>query len=159
MAQHGDESIDLVTLLRSLADSAVRLVSARLELAAGELRETAGRTGRGAGGALAGALLATVGLGLCAAAAVTALAPLLPSLPFRLLAVAVPFVVSGGVLIAASVRRLAHVAPNERDGERREREHQRDVDEGSEGVAAHHPERPQEQQEHHHQPEHRASDQ
>ena len=149
-ARTGESGTDFVGLVQKLVELVVRLVGGRIELASAQIRDGAGRAGRVAALALAGALLAAVGLALVALAAVDALAPLVASRSLRLLLVAAPLGAGALLLMraarAASERRLARAATDETDRHRDQREHQKDVNPGAERVAAHHSEQPQHDQ-------------
>jgi len=123
---------DVIALVERAAELVVRLVSARLELAAVQLRAAARQTGRRALLALTAGLALTLALGLVAAALVDALAALVASRPARLLLVSAPFF----ALAAWAASHGARPATDEPDGERDHREDEEDVDPGPDGVAA-----------------------
>jgi hypothetical protein len=131
---------DFLSLVERLIDLLSKLFTERVALARGELQESARRAGRRASLGLAGALLCAVGLAFLGAAAVDALAPLVKSVWLRCLLVSLPFVASGAWLISrAGSDRLAGAAPDDRDHDREQRQHQEDVRPGTERVAEHQP--------------------
>jgi threonine/homoserine/homoserine lactone efflux protein len=123
-------SSDVIALIERAAELVVRLVSARLELAAAQLRTSAVRTGRRAAYAFAAGLALALALALVAAALVDALASLITSRPARLLLVSAPFFVVAYWAASHGVR----PATDEPDGERDHGEDEQDVDPGSDGV-------------------------
>jgi uncharacterized membrane protein YqjE len=127
---------DVIALVERAAELVVRLVSARLELAAMQLRAGATRTARRALLALAAALGLTLALALVAAALVDALASVVASRPARLLLVSVPFF----ALAAWAASHGARPAPNEPDGQRDDGEHEQEMDPRPDGVPADEPE-------------------
>src|SRR5438094_627485 len=95
-----------------LFELTTRLFTERIELARGELQETARVTSRRAVILLAGGLLCAVGLIFLGASAVEALGALVHNRGLRLLIVAVPFVAVGVGLVSHV---LAGAAADHRD--------------------------------------------
>jgi uncharacterized membrane protein YqjE len=141
---------NIVALLQRVVDLLVQLIGNKIELASTEVRDTAQDVGRRAIYGAVGALLATIAVMLLALAAVEALAPLVTSRALRLVLVATPFLVGGwGVARRArsdAERGLARPPANDRDHHRDDRQHQQDVQPGTERIPAHHPEQPQREQ-------------
>jgi len=138
----------VVALLQRVTDLLVDLIGGKIELATAQAQQTVDSASRRAISGAAGALLASVGLGLCALAAVDALAPFVTSRPLRLLLGGAPLLVAGALVLAraASERRVRGTAPDHRDRQQDDREDQEHVDPRTDGVAAHHPEQPEHQQ-------------
>ena len=93
-------------LLHRITDDIKVLAKDELELVKGEVAHTAKTTAFEAAVIVLGGIVALIGLGMLCAAAVAALAPVIPSLALRLLLMAAVYLVVGGVVAGSFAKRL-----------------------------------------------------
>lgn len=93
-------------LLHRITDDIKVLAKDELELVKGEVQTTAKTAAFEAAIVVLGGIVALIGLGMLCAAAVAALAPLIPSLALRLLLMAAVYIVAGGVVAGGFAKRL-----------------------------------------------------
>jgi hypothetical protein len=115
------------------------------------ISEEAARARRQVAWFAAAAVLLGVALAFVVGAAVEVLAPLLPSRPLRLIAVAVPLALGGWALLQ---RGISGSSTQERDRQGDRGQHEQDVNPRADRVAADHGQQPQEEQERRQQPQH-----
>ncbi|HTR52512.1 MAG TPA: phage holin family protein [Kofleriaceae bacterium] len=99
--------MDAGDLLKDISRDVQTIVRGEAELVGSELSAKAHTAAAGGAAALLGAMVALVGLAMLCVAAVVALAPIIPPLWLRLIAMAVVYMLLGGGLAALCARRIA----------------------------------------------------
>ena len=127
---------DLMALITRLFELSTKLFSERIELAKGELRESASLGARRAALFFVGGLICAVGLLLAGLSVVEALGYLINSRALRCLIVAVP-------CVAVGLYVLTRAAADHADHHREERQDQDDVRPAAKAIAGHQPEQQQ----------------
>ena len=94
-------------LLHRITDDLKVLAKDELELAKGEVQHSAKAAAFEAAVIVLGGIVALIGLGMLCAAAVAALAPVIPALSLRLLLMAAVYLVAGGVVAGSFAKRLS----------------------------------------------------
>ncbi|NVB82839.1 MAG: phage holin family protein [Kofleriaceae bacterium] len=93
-------------LLHRITDDVKTIAKDEIELAKGEIENTAKVAATDAAVIVLGGIVALIGLGMLCAAAVAALEPVIHALSLRLLIMAVIYLVGGGIVAAAFAKRL-----------------------------------------------------
>jgi hypothetical protein len=93
-------------LLHNITDDVRTIAKGEIELAKGEIQNTAKVAATDAAVIVLGGIVALIGLGMLCAAAVAALEPVIHALSLRLLLMAVVYLVGGGIVAAAFAKRL-----------------------------------------------------
>jgi ABC-type multidrug transport system fused ATPase/permease subunit len=94
-------------LVHRITDDLKVLAKDELELVKGEVQHTAKTAAFEGAVVVLGGIVALIGLGMLCAAAVAALAPVIPSLALRLLLMAAVYIVIGGVVAGGFAKRLS----------------------------------------------------
>lgn len=95
-------------LLSRITDDAKTIVKDEIELAKGELADTARTAATQSAVIVLGGIVALIGLGMLCVTAVVALAGVIPPLWARLLIMAVVYLVAGGAVAGVFAKRLSH---------------------------------------------------
>lgn len=111
-AENGDAA-STRDLIRRISEDVRTIARDEIELLRGEARRVARSAARDGAAALFGGIVALIGLAFLCLAAVAALAPVLPSLALRLVAMGAIYLALGGALATAFTLRLRRNAvPN-----------------------------------------------